>query len=60
MVTAADISALYQEFTEALTEVLVSLGADDLQGLVPPSKSIQNIQNTITFLQSRLHLRGGS
>jgi hypothetical protein len=64
MTSTADISVLYQEFTEALTEVLrktrlAPLGADGLPGLALPSKSIPNIPSTSILLQSRLHSRNG-
>jgi hypothetical protein len=64
MTSTADISVLYQEFTEALTEVLrktrlAPLGADGLPGLALPSKSIPNIPSTSILLQWRLHSRNG-
>ena len=51
MPSGTDISALYQEFTEALTEKfwrrirLVPLGADGLLGLTLPLKNIPSVPN---------------
>jgi hypothetical protein len=64
MTSTADISVLYQEFTEALTEVLAenSVGParrGRLARAVRPSKSIPNIPSTSILLQSRLHSRNG-
>jgi len=51
MTTAADISTLYREFTDALTEVLAENalgrhGVADSQGHALPSRSIQATANT--------------
>ena len=60
----SDISVLYREFADALTEVLAEnavgrLGGADLQGHAPPSRSILIIAMPAIFVRSRLLLRIG-
>jgi hypothetical protein len=63
MSTETDISALYREFTDALTEVLaenaVGLARRGLRGRALPSRSTLDIANMHIFWRWRPHSRIG-
>jgi hypothetical protein len=64
MSEGSDISVLYREFADALTEVLAEnavgpLGAADLQGHGPPSNTTPTIAMRGIFVRSKLSLRIG-
>src|SRR5262245_36239826 len=63
MTSSADISVLYQEFTEALTEVLAESSVGPARrgrlARAQPSKSIRSTPSMSISLQSRVHFRNG-
>ena len=64
MTSGTDISALYLEFTNALTEVLAENSVarhvvDDLLGLALPSRNIPTTANMNIFWRSKLLSNNG-
>ena len=61
MSAGSDITVLYREFADALTEVLAenAVGPVDLRGHGPPSNTTPTIARWGIFMQSKLPLRIG-